>query len=146
MCQGTLEEVQSVCHIILNDLYVPALKKPPTEFNHMVEVLIDGMKPISPMLDLDATMTYMYELCGVSDMEPRLTNWYSRWVYNIQSYSHNVLLNKKWLAIIFRPLLNYNMMFSIWLNIKFPFGAAFRFGTKVFSREQPHPIKNNDSN
>lgn len=144
MCQGTLEEVRSVCNIILKDVYIPALKEPPTEFNHMVEVLIEGMKPISPVLDFDAFMTYLYEVCGVSDMEPRLNNWYSRWIYNIQSYLHNVLLTKRWVAIIFRPLLNYNMMFSVWINIKFPFGAAFKFGTKVFSNERHHPINDNN--
>ncbi|XP_025415895.1 uncharacterized protein LOC112687342 isoform X2 [Sipha flava] len=143
LCQGTLEEVRCVCSIILKDYYAPALRKPTPEFNQMVEALIDGMKPISPMLDLDAFMTYLTEICGVTDMDNRLSTRYSRCMYNIQTYTHDVLLTNKWLAVIFRPLLNYNLRFSVWINIKFPFGAAFRFGTKVFSRvqETPHPVQ-----
>lgn len=144
LCNGTLEEVRGACAIILKDVYVPALKKPTTQFNQMVEAMIDGMKPISPMLDFDAFMTYLIELCGITDMEKRLTTRYSRWMYNIQKYTHNVLLTNKWLVLIFRPVLNYNMRFSVWINIKFPFGAAFRFGTKVFSprnQETSHPVQ-----
>jgi len=133
--------VRSACKIILRDVYNPSLKKPPAEFEHMVKALIDGMKPISPMLDVDAFMTFMYRLCGTSGVSERITTRYSRWMYNVQAYTHDVLLTKRWLAFIFRPLLNYNMRFSVWLNINFPFGAAFRFGIKVFSRvplDNPH--------
>jgi len=116
-------------------VYAPALVKPPAQFNSMVAALIDGMKPISPMLDLDAFMTFTYKMCGVADeTERRIVTRYSRWMYNVQTYTHDVLLSNVWLAHVFRPLLNYNMMFSVWVNVKFPFGAAFRFGTKVFSR------------
>lgn len=136
-----MEEVRATCSVILQDVYAPALKEPPKEFDSMVKALIEGMKPISPMLDFDAFMTYTFEMCGITDMKQRLTTRYSRCMYNIQIYTHNVLLTKRWLAFIFRPLLNYNMRFSVWLNIKFPFGAAFKFGTKVFSRT-PDPHSN----
>lgn len=142
LCQGTLDEVRSVCAVILRDVYAPGLKCAPPEFGSLVEALIEGMKPVSPMLDLDAFMTYTLEMCGVCDAErPRLTAWYSRWMYNAQTYTHRVLLTKWWLAFVFRPLLNYNMMFSVWLNIHFPFGAAIRFGTRAFYRvpEHHHP-------
>lgn len=139
MCQGSLDEVRSACATIMRDVYVPALKNPPAEFNSMVAALIDGLKPVSPMLDQDAFMTFVYDQCDMSTiMEPRITTRYSRWMYNIQTYTHNVLLTNAWLACVFRPLLNYNMMFSVWVNIKFPFGAAFRFGTKVF-----YPVQDN---
>lgn len=139
LCQGTLEEVRSACDIILKDVYVPALKQPPTEFSRMVEALINGLKPISPTLDAAAFRTYLCEVCGISDLKPQMVTRYSRCMYNIQKFTHEVLLTKKWLAIIFRPFLNYNLRFSVWLNDKFPFGAAFRFGTKVFYRDQNHP-------
>jgi len=139
LCQGSVDEVRSMCATLMKEVYVPALKNPPAKFNSMVTALIEGIKPISPMLDVDAVMTFLYDQCGVSKiMEPRLTTTYSRWMYNIQMFTHNVLLSKAWLACVFRPLLNYNMMFSVWLNINFPFGAAFRFGTKVF-----YPVQDN---
>lgn len=141
MCQGTLAEVRTVCDIILNDVYVPALMNPPAEFHSMVGALIEGMKPISPMLDMDAFMMYTRRICGISGAGPKLANAYSRWVYNFQLYTHDVLLTRPWLAFVFRPLLNYNMMFSVWVNIKFPFGAAIRFGMRAFHRvpDAPHP-------
>ncbi|VVC34540.1 Hypothetical protein CINCED_3A008711 [Cinara cedri] len=147
LCQGTLEEVRSTCDIILKDVYVPALMDPPAEFHRMVVTLIEGIKPISPMLDVDAFMTFTRRICGLPDTGTPLANTYSRWMYNIQAYTHDVLLTRRWLAFVFRPLLNYNMMFSVWLNVKFPFGAACKFGMKTFSRvpdHAPHPIRPDD--
>lgn len=140
LCHGSLEQVRSACSVILRDVYAPALTKPPAEFDGMVAALIDGMKPISPMLDLDAFMTFTYRLCDVPEAVAgrRIATRYSRWMYNVQMYTHDVLLTNAWLARVFRPLLNYNMMFSVWVNVKFPFGAALRFGTKVFTRHDDH--------
>lgn len=144
MCQGTLEEVRGACAVILRDVYAPGLKCPPEGFDRMVEALIEGMKPVSPMLDLGAFMAYTLEMCGVSGPAPRLAARYSRWMYNVQTYTHRVLLTKGWLACVFRPLLNYNMMFSVWANINFPLGAAIKFGTRVFSRVPDHHHQNAD--
>lgn len=99
----------------------------------MIDALIEGLKPISPLLDLDAFLTYAYEVCGISGSRQRMTTRYSRWMYSIQTYTHNVLLSKWWLAFIFRPLLNYGLMFSLWVNSKFPLGLVFRLGSKVVS-------------
>jgi hypothetical protein len=133
LCEGTLEEVRTACAFIFEGVYVVSLNKPPAEYNHMIDALINGLKPISPLLDTDAFLTYAFELCGIHDSEQRITTRYSRWMYNIQTYTHNVLLSKQWLAFIFRPLLNYTLMFSLWINSKFPLGLAFRFGTKIIS-------------
>lgn len=131
-----------MCDIILKDVYIPALIDPPAEFSHMVDVMIEGMKPVSPLLDQDAFMMFTRRICGVPDIGPPLANTYSRWVYNIQVYIHDVLLNRWWLAFVFRPLLNCSTRFSTWINIKFPLGAACKFGMKAFSRvpDRPHPV------
>lgn len=99
----------------------------------MIDALINGLKPISPLLDIDAFLTYAFELCGISNSEQRITTRYSRWMYSIQMFTHNVLLSKRWLAFIFRPLLNYALMFSLWVNSKFPLDLAIRFSTKIIS-------------
>ncbi|XP_050439003.1 rubber oxygenase-like isoform X2 [Adelges cooleyi] len=139
LCQGTLEEVRGVCAVVLDDVYAPGLKQPPKGFQRMLESLLDGLKPVSPVLDVHAFMRYTKDLCGVSKGvdEPPLRTWFSRCMYNIQVFTHEVLLAKRWLAWVFRPLLNYNMRFSVWVNVKFPFGAAIKYGTKVFVRVQP---------
>ncbi|XP_022165470.1 uncharacterized protein LOC111030339 isoform X1 [Myzus persicae] len=144
LCSGSLEEVRGTCALILRDVYAPGLLNPPPRFEHMVEALLDGMKPISPMLDTDAFMAFTHELCGVPVRQPLVAR-YSRWMYNVQVFTHSVLLTNAWLAFVFRPVLNYNMRFSVWLNVKFPVGAALQFGTKVFHRVReevpPHPLQ-----
>lgn len=137
LCQGTLGEVRCACEIILRDVYNPSIKAPIEGFDHMVYAMIEGVKPISPMLDTDAFIMYANTLCGVTGTAERLKTRYSRFIYNLQTYTHEVLLTKRWLAFFFRPLLNYNMKFSMWLNANFPIGAACKFGFKVFSPVQP---------
>lgn len=134
LCEGSLDEVRCMCELILKDVYVPALRNPIAEFDHMIEVMIEGLKPVTPSLEVDAFMTFTYRTCGIDGMANRLTTWYKRWSYNIQTYTNDVLLRKDWLSIVFRPLLNYNMIFSIWINTVFPFGAALKFGRKAFVR------------
>ncbi|KAL5238004.1 hypothetical protein ACI65C_005414 [Semiaphis heraclei] len=146
LCSGSLEEVRGTCALILRDVYAPGLTNPPPRFEQMVEALLDGMKPISPMLDTVAFMAFTHELCGAPVRHPLVTR-YSRWMYNVQVYTHAVLLTNPWLAFVFRPFLNFNMRFSVWLNVKCPIGAALRFGTKVFHRIRdevpPHPLTAN---
>lgn len=134
LCEGSLVEVRCTCELLLNDVFVPMLRKPVAEFDHMVEVMIEGLQPVTPLLNVDAFMTYTYEMCGIDGMADRLTTWYKRCSYNILMYTNEVLLRKDWLSIVFRPLLNYNLIFSIWINTVFPFGAALKFGSKAFVR------------
>lgn len=134
MCEGSLVEVRCVCELLLNDVFVPMLRNPVADFDHMVKVMMEGLQPVTPLLNVDAFMTYTYQICGVDGMANRITTWYQRWSYNILTYTHEVLLGKDWLSIVFRPVLNYNLMFSVWINTVFPFGAAFKFGSKAFAR------------
>ncbi|XP_050528325.1 uncharacterized protein LOC126898392 isoform X2 [Daktulosphaira vitifoliae] len=111
LCQGTLEEVRCACAIIMDEVYAPGLRQPPKGFQPMFEALIDGLKPVSPVLDVNAFLRYTQDLCGVSssEKEPYMNSWFSQ----------------------------------LWINVKFPFGAALKYGTKVFVKDQPalpHPV------
>ncbi|XP_050435615.1 uncharacterized protein LOC126842617, partial [Adelges cooleyi] len=130
LCRGSLEEVRSLCAAVMTDVYVPCLKNPPSQFNHMVGALLDGMKPLSFLIDLEAFMKFISRIYGLP--EQRLTNSHSRWIFNIQMFISGVLLTKWWLAWLFRPIMNYQLRISVWLNDNFPLAAALKFGTKVF--------------
>ncbi|XP_050438707.1 uncharacterized protein LOC126844500 isoform X2 [Adelges cooleyi] len=137
LCQGTLEEVRDLCAVVLSDVYTPSLSLPPKDFDCIVEAMIEGFKPVLPIIDLKAIMRYTRELCYLPTKP--LTSYKSRWLYNVQELIHNTLLTKQWLAWACRPILNYLLRISVWINMNFPVIAAIKFGTRAFHDiEEPH--------
>ncbi|XP_050529628.1 uncharacterized protein LOC126899117 [Daktulosphaira vitifoliae] len=144
LCNGSLEEVRSLCAEIMSEVYVPSLENPPPEFNNMVGYLIEGLKPISPLNDFESFMKFMWRVCDLP--ERKLTNTRSQITYNTQTFIITVLLTKWWLVWFFRPVMNFQIKMAIWLNESFPLFAAFKFGTKVFCMNSISNVINKKDN
>ncbi|XP_050531507.1 uncharacterized protein LOC126900093 [Daktulosphaira vitifoliae] len=138
LCQGTSEEVRNLCQLVLSDVYAPYLKQPPRDFDVIARSLIDGFKPIIPIIDVEVMINLTNELCGLPNK--KIVSWYNLWLYNVHKFIHNFLFTIPWLRSISLSVFNILLKFSLWLNSNFPIIAAIQLGQEIYDTEEPKPL------
>ncbi|XP_065223822.1 uncharacterized protein LOC135847988 [Planococcus citri] len=136
ICNGSVNQVVEICIRLTDDVFKPYLEKPCENFNEMCAALLNGLKPVSPSLTVNSFM----EVCRRNmNFEPKeVDGIYSKCMLGLLLYIHNVLLSVWWVAVIFRPFLNWMMRFSVYCNIKFPLVAYLTMGKEVWADNETH--------
>lgn len=115
VCRENVEECRQLCKLIVDRVFVPCLKAPPADFQHMSSSLLEGMWAVTPAVDCEAFRAFTYYLVGL----PLLTtSAYSNRLLALQIFVQEKLLALFWLNWILRPILNFLMWFAIALTQK----------------------------
>jgi hypothetical protein len=115
---------------VLDEVFVPALRKPPGGFEHMSRSLMTGMWTMVPFLDYDAILTFTKRLAGVDAADNIMDQlpFHSRLLLAYQIFVHEVVLSNWFLAWILKPILNFGMWFSVFMSQRLPLLAYLQFG------------------
>jgi hypothetical protein len=130
ICKGNLSETKQLCQTILEQVFVPALRKPPEGFEQMSRCLLEGMWAMMPFLDYNAFMSFTMRLAGVEtpDNSKNPLAFYSRVLLACQIFVQEVVLMNWFLAWILRPILNFGMRLSVFMTQRMPLLAYVQFG------------------
>ncbi|KDR07972.1 hypothetical protein L798_02399, partial [Zootermopsis nevadensis] len=130
ICKGDVLETKQLCQTILEQVFVPALRKPPKGFEHMSLCLLKAMWSMVPFLDYDAFMSFTMRLAGVetSHNSKETLTFHSRVILAFQILVHEVVLRNWLLAWMVRPILNFGMWFSVFMTQRLPILAYVQFG------------------
>lgn len=130
ICGGSVDQVIEICDKLSTEVFKPLLEKPCERFDDMSRVLLIGMKPVVPLLTPPAFM----EVCKRNmNFEPKeVQGIYSKCMLALLLYINTVVLAVWWVAIVFRPVLNCLLRFSIYCNLKFPLIAYLTLGKEVW--------------
>jgi len=125
-----LPETKQLCQTILEEIFVPALKKPADGFEQMSRSLLEGMWAMVPFLDYDAFKAFTMRLAGVEVTEDKskTLSIISKLLLAYQIFVHEVELMNKFLALLVRPSLNFLMWFSVFMTQRLPILAYVQFG------------------
>jgi hypothetical protein len=125
-----LPETKQLCQTILEEIFVPALKKPADGFEQMSRSLLEGVWAMVPFLDYDAFMGFTMRLAGVEmrEDETKTLSITSRILLAYQIFVHEVVLMNRFLAWLVRPVLNFLMWFSVFMTQRLPILAYVQFG------------------
>ncbi|XP_075223126.1 rubber oxygenase-like [Lycorma delicatula] len=134
LCRGNIESTKAACRGILREVLSPSFNCPIKEFQPMAKALLDGMWALVPAIQAEAFMDFTRDLCGLPQSQETRT-LYSRIILKLQIFVHSVLLYYQLLAIIFRPIFNFQMWLSVFITQRFPFLAFMAFGRNVCSPE-----------
>jgi hypothetical protein len=125
-----LQETKQLCQTVLEEVFVPALKKPADGFEQMSRSLLGGMWAMVPFLDYDAFMGFTMRLAGV-EMTANGSNplpFSSKVLLAYQIFVHEVVLTNRFMAWLMRPVLNFFMWLSVFLTQRIPILAYIHFG------------------
>lgn len=123
-------ETKQLCQTILEEVFVPALKKPADGFEQMSRSLVEGMWALVPFLDYDAFVGFTMHLAGVEVAEDKTKTlqFTSKVLLAYQIFTHEVVLMNRFLAWLVRPVLNFLMWFSVFMTQRLPILAYVQFG------------------
>lgn len=133
LCQGDVATTKAACRTVCEEVFAPGLRTPTADFLHMSRALLEGMWALVPFIDTEAFLTYTKHLCGLET--PALDNVYSRALLNFQHFVHEVVFNSP-VAVIVRPLLNFNLWLTLFIAQRFPYLAFLAFGRNITAPEQ----------
>lgn len=130
ICKGNLPETKQLCQAILEEIFVPALKKPADGFEKMSRSLLEGMWVMVPSIEYDAYMAFTMRLAGVEVTEgnSKTLSFTSKVNLAFQIFVHEVVLMNRFLALLVRPFLNFLMWFSVYATQRLPLLAYVQFG------------------
>ena len=130
ICKGNLLETKQLCQTILEEVFVPALKKPADGFEQMSRSLLEGMWAMVPIIDYDAFMSFTMHLAGVvvTEDKSKTMTFTSKVLLAYQIFVHEVVLMNRFLAWLVRPILNFLMWFSVFMTQRLPILAYVQFG------------------
>lgn len=131
ICRGNLSETRQLCQTMLDQVFVPALRKPSEGFEQMSRSLLEGIWSMVPCLDYDAFLSFTMRLAGVETTESNKKSplsFHSRALLAYQIFVHEVVLRNWFLASIFRPVLNFGMWFSVFMTQRLPILAYVQYG------------------
>ena len=130
ICKGNLPETKQLCQTILEEIFVPALKKPADGFEQMSRSLLEGMWAMVPFVDYDAFMAFTMRLAGIEVTEDKSKTlpFTSKVLLAYQIFVHEVVLMNRFLAFLVRPALNFLMWFSVFMTQRLPILAYVQFG------------------
>ncbi|RZF46592.1 hypothetical protein LSTR_LSTR002924 [Laodelphax striatellus] len=140
LCRGDVESTRTACRRILSDVLTPALETPVKDFPPMASALLNGMWAMVPILQAEAFMDFTRHLCGIPQPN-ELRTLYSRMILQLQLFVHSVLLTRYYLALIFRPILNFQMWLAVFLTPKFPLLAFLTFGRNICTTETHYQLQ-----
>lgn len=143
LCEGSVEHVTELCENLSEHVFKPQIQNPSSDFLHMSEALLTGMRPMVPLNDNDAFMEVIRRLINLP--AKRLNRAYSRFIVGYLIFTLNTLLRVWWLSWCMRPLLNGLLRFSIYGNITFPVVAFLTLGREVLQREPPIVVEEHKS-
>lgn len=115
---------------MLDQVFVPALRKPSEGFEQMSRSLLEGMWSMVPFLDYDAFLSFTMRLAGVETSENNKSthSFHSRALLAYQIFVHEVVLRNWFLGSILRPILNFGMWLSVFLTQRLPILAYIQYG------------------
>lgn len=131
ICKDNLRETRQLCQAMLEQVFVPALRKPSEGFDQMSRSLIQGMWSMVPFLDYDAFLSFTMRLAGVETTESKNKSpqsFHSRALLAYQIFVHEVVLRNWFLGSIWRPILNFGMWLSVFLTQRLPILAYIQYG------------------
>jgi hypothetical protein len=130
ICKGNLPETKQLCQTILEEIFVPALKKPADGFEQMSRSLLEGMWAMVPYLDYDAFLAFTMRLAGVEVTEDKSKTlpFTSKVLLAYQIFVHELVLMNRFLAWLVRPVLNFLMWLSVFITQRLPILAYVQFG------------------
>jgi hypothetical protein len=125
-----LPETKQLCQTILEEVFVPALRKPADGFEQMSRSMLEGMWAMVPFLDYDAFMGFTMRLAGAEMTEDKShsLSFSSKVLLAYQIFVHEVVLMNRFLAWLVRPVLNFGMWFSVFMTQRLPILAYVQFG------------------
>ncbi|PNF39848.1 hypothetical protein B7P43_G02638, partial [Cryptotermes secundus] len=133
ICRCNLRETRQLCQAMLEQVFVPALRKPSEGFDQMSRSLIQGMWSMVPFLDYDAFLSFTMRLAGVETTESKNKSpqsFHSRALLAYQIFVHEVVLRNWFLGSIWRPILNFGMWLSVFLTQRLPILAYIQYGKR----------------
>jgi hypothetical protein len=116
---------------MLEEVFVPALRKPAEGFEQMSRSLLEGVWSMVPCLDYYAFLGFTMRLAGVETTESNIKSqlpFYSRALLAYQIFVHEVVLRNWLLGSVFRPVLNFGMWFSVFMTQRLPLLAYVQYG------------------
>ncbi|VEN48685.1 unnamed protein product [Callosobruchus maculatus] len=133
LCQGSVCEIRDICNLLIERVYRPYIEKRSSDFLTMTKYLLNGMWCLTPSLQYEATLSYLWFLlqeqnCVIENVNPhyfQLTAYQKFKMY----FSHFVLCTMfayNW----YRLFHNFMQLLSLWLMKYFPFLAYYEFGFK----------------
>ena len=128
LCKESVEETKKVCKSIMEEVFVPALKKPAEGFDEMSRALVEGMWAMTPFLNYEAFLAFTLRLAGVKNSREDMKSRYSRALLSYQIFVHEVLLGTWLVAWLVRPVHNFLTWFSVFMTIRLPVLAYLKFG------------------
>ncbi|PSN34756.1 hypothetical protein C0J52_22945 [Blattella germanica] len=129
ICKENVAETKKVCQIMLEQVFVPALKKPEEGFEVMSHALIEGLWTMVPFLEYDAFLGFTKNLAGIetsNDISSK--SLYIRSLLSYQIFVHEILLGYWLFAWLARPVHNFFMWLSVFLTQRMPVLAYLKFG------------------
>ncbi|XP_047114690.1 uncharacterized protein LOC124794985 [Schistocerca piceifrons] len=126
----SVEETRQLCSMLLQQVFVPNLKKPPEDFATMSRAMLDGIWAILPAIDSDAVCAYVYsQLAGLPYDLDKLSKE-SRNAYEWQVYLVELMMTS-WYGWILRLFFNFVVWLSIYITQKWQFLANYTLTDKV---------------
>nr|CAI5845584.1 unnamed protein product [Callosobruchus analis] len=133
VCQGTVSESREIFNLLIQRVYRSNIEEKSSDFLTMTRYLLNGMWCMTPSLQYEATLSYLWFLlqepdCVIENVDPhyfQLTAYQKFKMY----FSHFVLCTMftyNW----YRLFHNYLQLLSLWLMKYFPFLAYYQFGFK----------------
>lgn len=134
LCTGSVQHVTELCDEIRERIFKPLMRSPNENFHQMADALLLGMKPVVVSMDKDAFQEFTRRIVGLPkrDLDDRLR---AKFILDILLYIFTVILPGRWLAVIFRPVLNMLLRFAIYCNTKLPLVAIWMFGEVVLETD-----------
>lgn len=138
VCDGSVQRVRELCDDIRESVFKPLLANPSTNFTNMAEALLVGMKPVVLFLNKDAFLEFTRRAVDLPEQNPPKA--YARYTLAALVYVLTTLLAIRWLAVVFRPILNVLLRFSVYCNLKLPLLAACMLGSEALRNESVESV------
>ncbi|XP_006616508.1 uncharacterized protein LOC122715025 isoform X1 [Apis laboriosa] len=139
ICTGSVEETLALCRRLLDEVFLPSLASSGKDFEEMSRVLIKSLWSVNPYLDSTAFVQFTFIFASSIatnnnhslKIAPSTMSWYSRFILNLQLFTHKYLLpSSYWWSRFFRAFFNSQMRLAIYLTENLPFLAFWNYGIK----------------
>ncbi|KAI5747000.1 hypothetical protein M8J77_010042 [Diaphorina citri] len=125
-----LTESKKCCDIIRDKMFKPLMENPHEDFPSMCMALLLGIKAFVPSNDPEGFLLFTKFLCGI-DVNIAKLAVYGRMMYRFQDFIHTHILNSPFWRVVFKPILNFNMWFAVFVCERFTSTiSALHFGRR----------------
>ncbi|KAH1015052.1 hypothetical protein HUJ05_012835 [Dendroctonus ponderosae] len=129
ICNGSVAEVKARCEKLIQQVFIPHIKKNDPEFLQMSRYLVNGLWAINPILNFNAVMCSMQFLLAnkinYDSMEYKKLHFWEKLLLVFIAF---VLFSLRWAP--FRWYHNSSKYRDFWLMEHFPFLGYYKYGFK----------------